>query len=111
MTTKKIIAPFYERLALIVIGIMALGYLIILGKEILDPLIFGFLFAILLLPLSNFLERKCRLPRSISSFLSILLLIGFVSFVIYLVGSQISRLMDDWPMLQKQIAQSLNSIY
>jgi putative permease len=111
MTTKKIIAPFYERLALIVIGIMALGYLVIQGKEILDPLIFGFLFAILLLPLSNFLERRCRLPRSISSFVSIILLVGFVSFVMYLVGSQISRLMDDWPMLQKQIAQSLNSIY
>jgi predicted PurR-regulated permease PerM len=111
MISKKIIAPFYERLALIVIGITALGYLVVLGKEILDPLLFGFLFAILLLPVSNFLERKFRLPRSMSSLVSIMLFIGFISFVLYLVGAQISRLMDDWPMLQKQISQSLNSIY
>ncbi len=111
MTTKKLIAPFYERLALIVIGIIALGYLIVLGKQILDPLMFGFLFAILLLPVSNFLERKFRFPRSLSSFVSIILFVGFISFILYLVGAQISRLMDDWPMLQKQISQSLNSIY
>jgi predicted PurR-regulated permease PerM len=111
MTTKKLIAPFYERLSLILIGILALGFLIIQGKEILDPLMFGFLFAILLLPLAGFFERKLKMPRSASSFLSIILLIAFISGVLYLVGSQISRLMDDWPMLQKQIAQSLNNVY
>jgi putative permease len=111
MTTKKLIAPFYERLSLILIGMMALGFLIIQGKEVLDPLMFGFLFAILLLPVSAFFEKKLRLPRGASSFLSIILLVTFVSGVLYLVGSQISRLMDDWPMLQKQIAQSLNNVY
>ncbi|MFD2864241.1 AI-2E family transporter [Mucilaginibacter antarcticus] len=111
MTTKKMIAPFYDRMALIVIGIIALGYMIVLGKEILDPLMFGFLFAILLLPISNFLERKFKFPRSMSSFVAILLFLAFISFIFYLVGAQISRLMDDWPMLQKQISQSLNNIY
>ncbi|MDB5003060.1 MAG: family transporter [Mucilaginibacter sp.] len=110
MTTKKIIAPFYERLSLVLIGILSLGFLIIQGKEMLDPLIFGFLFAILLLPVSGFLEQKLRMPRSASSFVSILLLIGFISGILYLVGSQISKLMDDWPMLQKQLAQSVNNI-
>lgn len=111
MTIKKAIAPFYERLSLILIGILALGFLIVQGKDVLDPLMFGFLFAILLLPVCNFLEKKIRLPRSIASFISILLLVGFVTAVLYLVGSQISKLMDDWPMLQKQLAQSVNNIY
>jgi predicted PurR-regulated permease PerM len=78
MPAKKLIAPFYERLALTLIGFLALGYLIIIGKDLLDPMIFGFIFAILLLPVSNFLEKKCRLPRSASSLISILLLIAFV---------------------------------
>ena len=47
MTVKKSVHPFYERLSLVLIGLIALGYLIIQGKEILDPLIFGFLFAIM----------------------------------------------------------------
>ncbi|HEY0244748.1 MAG TPA: AI-2E family transporter [Mucilaginibacter sp.] len=110
MTPKKIIAPFYERLSLVLIGILALGFLVIQGKEVLDPLIFGFLFAILLLPVSGFLERKLKLPRSISSLLSIILLISFIGGILYLVGSQISKLSNDWPMLQKQVGQSVNDI-
>jgi len=111
MTTKKLIAPFYERLSLVLVGILALGYLVIQGKDVLDPLMFGFLFAILLLPVSGFFERKLKAPRSVSSFLSIILLVGFVAGVLYLVGSQITKLTDDWPMLQKQIAQSVNNLY
>ena len=85
MTTKKLIAPFYERLSLVLIGILALGYLVIQGKYVLDPLMFGFLFAILLLPVSGFFERKLKTPRSLSSFLSIIFLVGFVAGVLYLV--------------------------
>ncbi|MDN3584045.1 AI-2E family transporter [Mucilaginibacter flavus] len=110
MPTKKLIAPFYERLALTLIGFLALGYLIIVGKDILDPLIFGFIFAILLLPVSNFLEKKLRLPRSMSSLVSILLLVGLVGGILYLVGSQISNLSHDWPMLKKQVEQSLHDL-
>ena len=110
MPAKKLIAPFYERLALTLIGFLALGYLIIVGKEILDPLIFGFIFAILLLPISNFLEKKLRLPRSMSSLASILLMVGLVGGILYLVGSQISNLANDWPMLKNQVTQSLHDL-
>jgi len=110
MPAKKLIAPFYERLALTLIGFLALGYLIIVGKEILDPLIFGFIFAILLLPISNFLEKKLRLPRSMSSLVSILLMVGLVGGILYLVGSQISNLANDWPMLKNQVTQSLHDL-
>jgi predicted PurR-regulated permease PerM len=110
MSAKKLTAPFYERLALTLIGFLALGYLIVIGKELLDPMIFGFIFAILLLPVSDFLEQKCRLPRSMSSLVSILLLVGVVFGILYLVGSQISKVTDDWPMLQTQVKQSLQNL-
>lgn len=110
MPAKKIIAPFYERLALTLLGFLALGYLIIIGKDILDPLIFGFIFAILLLPVSNFLEKKLRLPRSMSSLASILLLVALVGGILYLVGSQISNLANDWPMLKSQVSQSIHDL-
>src|SRR5476649_2275809 len=100
MPVKKIQAPFYERLSLVLVGLIALGYLVILGKEVLDPLIFGFLFAVLLLPVASFLEKKLRLPRALSSLVSILLLLAFIGSILYLVGSQISKLASDWPMLK-----------
>ena len=48
MPAKKLFTPFYEKLALVLIALIALGYVVILAKEVLDPLLFGFLFAILL---------------------------------------------------------------
>jgi len=110
MTSKKLIAPFYERLSLVLIGILSLGYLVIEGKEVLDPLVFGFLFAILLLPVSNILESKLRLPRSMSSLLSVLLLVAFIGGILYLVGTQITKLTSDWPMLQKQVSESVKNL-
>jgi len=106
MIVKTTPLPFYAKLALVLIGIMSLGFLIHLGKEILDPLIFGFLFAILLLPLCNFFERKLKMPRSMASFSAIFLLIAFIAGIIYLVGTQISNLAKDWPLLKAQIEKT-----
>ncbi len=110
MVSEKIIRPFYQRLAFILIGIAVLGYLIVQGKELLAPLMFGFLFAILLLPVATFFERKLRMPRSAAAFLSIIVLVGVVTIVLYLVGAQISRLMADWPMLKNQLNQSMDDL-
>ncbi|RYE14427.1 MAG: AI-2E family transporter [Sphingobacteriales bacterium] len=45
-----------------------------------------------------------------SSFVCILLFAGFISFVVYLVGRQVSDLTDDWPKLKSQVAQSIGNI-
>jgi len=107
---KNTAVPFYEKLSLMLIGLIALGYLIVEGKELLDPLVFGFLFAILLLPIANFFEGKCRLPRSLAAFIAILLMLLFITGVFYLVGSQISKLTHDLPMLKKQVSQSVKEL-
>ena len=57
MAVKKATHPFYEKLSIVLVGLIALGYLVIQAKDVLDPLMFGFLFAILLLPVSNFFEK------------------------------------------------------
>ena len=105
---KPISTPFYTKLAFVLISILALGYLLIQGKDILAPLIFSFLFAILLLPLANFLENKCHLPFSISAILSVLLLITFVVIIMLLLGNQLAGLADDWPLLKRNILTTSN---
>lgn len=108
---KKVLVPFYERLSLVLIGLLSLGFIVIQGKEVLDPMMFGFLFAIVLLPVSNFFEHKCKFPRSLSSFTALILLVTFITGIGYLVGSQISGLSKDWPLLQNQIADSTDDIH
>ena len=101
--------PFYFKLAIILIAIIALGYLSILGKEVLSPLLFGLLFSILLLPLAGFLEWKLKLHRSAASALSVLLLLASIAALLMLVGSQVSKLSHDLPQLKAQIFASFQN--
>jgi predicted PurR-regulated permease PerM len=110
MTPTKPIPPFYTKLAMVLISLIALFYIAILGKSILAPLVFSLLFAVLLLPLANFFERRLHIPRSLASLLSVLLLVLSLLGLLYLVGSQISSLAEDWPQFKQQVLGSLNSL-
>jgi putative permease len=99
--------PFYIKLACVLFSLFAIGYLVVLAKEIISPLLFSCLFSILLLPVAKFFEDRLHLPRSAASMLSVLLLLAFIGLVIYVIGSQISSLLKDWPAFQAQITRSL----
>src|SRR4051812_21548403 len=104
-------APFYTKLAMILISLIALGYISVLGERILSPLLFSLLFAIVLLPIATLFEKKLKLPRSASSGLAVVLLIVFISLIVYLVASQITDLAQDWPLFKEQFTATLNSIH
>ncbi|HET6253510.1 MAG TPA: AI-2E family transporter [Puia sp.] len=102
--------PFYTRLAMVLVSLIALFYIAFLGKSILAPLVFGLLFAVLLLPVANFLERKLRFPRSVASLVAVILLVAALAAVLYVVGAQISSLADDWPQFKQQVQGSVNDL-
>lgn len=99
--------PFYAKLAFVLISILCIGYLSIIGKEILSPLIFAFLFAILLFPLASFFQYKLHIPRSLSALLSVIVFTAGILGVLYLIGTQMSTLANDYPLLKKQVIDSL----
>ncbi len=91
------------------VGILSLGYITIIGKEVLCPLIFGLLFSILLLPLAQFLERKLKMPRGAASGLSVIILLLAIAGLLFVIGSQLTSLAQDWPMFKTQLMQSLHN--
>lgn len=101
--------PLYAKAALILFTLVATGFLIIEGKTILSPLVFSMLFSIMLLPIGQFFENRFHLHRSAASMLAVLLMIAFVSAVLFLLGSQLIDLFDDWPTLKYQLNNSFNS--
>ncbi|MGI8950821.1 MAG: AI-2E family transporter [Chitinophagaceae bacterium] len=107
---KNSFPNFYFKLAMVLVSIIALGYIAILGEKILCPLLFSFLFSILLLPLANFFEKKLRLPRSAASLFSVLTLIAGIALIFYLVGSQLTNLLQDWPLFKAQLLSSINNL-
>jgi putative permease len=102
--------PFYTKLAMVLISLIALTYIAVLGKTVLVPLIFALLFSVMLLPIASFLEKRFRFPRSLASIVSVLLLVGSLAGLLYLVGSQITNLADDWPQFKQQVLSSVTSL-
>jgi putative permease len=109
MNILKVETPFYTRLAMVLISLISIGYLSILGKELLCPLLFSFLFSILLLPIAQFFERKLKFPRSAAAGISVILFLVFIAAILYTVGSQISELARDWPVFKQQVMLTLHS--
>ncbi len=102
--------PFYVKLALILFSLIALFYIAIEVKEILSPLIFAVLFSIALLPVVHFFEKRLKLPAGMAAGISVLLFLFCIILLIYFLGSQISRLGQDWPQFKEQIHTSAQSL-
>ncbi len=99
--------PFYVKLACVLISLFAIGALLVIGKEILSPLIFSCLFSILLLPIAAFFEKRLRFPRSAASMVAVLLFLSLIGIFIYVIGSEIASLAKDWPQFEAQITKTL----
>ncbi|MFC3414990.1 AI-2E family transporter [Algoriphagus hitonicola] len=85
MKTDKLILPAYLKALAVMLLIIVLIFTLIVAKGILVPLFLGGFFSILFTPISNWLE-KGKIPRVISTILSLLAMIlivgGIISFII-----------------------------
>lgn len=82
--------PFYAKASLVCLGLFAFISMLSIGQQILVPLIFSTLAAILLSPLVNFFIRK-KLNRGISVALVLVVVFGLVVFLSILLSNQIIR--------------------
>ncbi len=98
--------PAYARFTLIGIGLALIILGMVAGRNLLLPLAWALLFALLILPVQVRLEKLLH-RRAISAVLSVLLL-GLISgSILYLLSSQVMHLVDDLPRLSEKISQNL----
>ncbi len=99
--------PFYLKLAQITIGLIGLTYIMYVGQEIIVPLLFSLIIAILLNPFVNFLIRK-RCNRVIAISLSVLFATIFTLGLLYFIGSQMAMFSDALPELKQKFNTMFN---
>ena len=106
MIDKELHIPFYARATIFFIGIIALSAILYIGKNILVPIVFATILAIVLQPVVKLLVRM-RINRVIAiiitMLLTILALFGFISLLV----SQISQFSDTWPALSAKITGTI----
>jgi predicted PurR-regulated permease PerM len=93
--------PVYIKLSQIIVGIVAFFYILYIGQEILIPLVFSFILAILLNPVVNFFINK-GVNRILSIFISVVLMIILVCALLYFIGSQLTLFSDAFPQIKEK---------
>jgi predicted PurR-regulated permease PerM len=89
-------------------GLYFLGTIIIVGKDIITPIVMAFFLSIMLLPLYRGL-RKRKLPEALAIFLSLLFLIVIIGLLVWFFSSQISGLISDFPQIKKNVQAHISS--
>ena len=102
-------SPFHFRLCLTLISLSIICYAVFIAADIIVPLAFAILLAILLLPLNNFLERK-KVPRAMANVLGILIAMFFIGGIIYFLSSQISSFVADLPSIKQHLADHWKTV-
>ncbi|MBK7849692.1 MAG: AI-2E family transporter [Bacteroidetes bacterium] len=97
--------PFYAKYAFIVIGGVATVFILFIGQQIILPLIYATIIAILLNPLVNFLTKH-RLNRIFAIFISVFVTILFTIGLIWFLSVQISLLSETYPQLKVKFNQT-----
>ena len=101
--------PLTVRRAIELMGLYFLGTIILVGKDVITPLVMAFFLALMLLPVHRFLRRR-KIPEGLAIFLSILFLIIIMGLVVWFFSSQISNLIADFPQIKENVKLHLNSL-
>jgi len=102
--------PRIITLTFVLLFIILFFYGIILAKGFLSTLILGVIFSYLIFPLVNFLEKKAHFPRALANLISILLLLGVLSMVIFIMYRNFGRITQDMPALVQQAHHNIDQL-
>jgi len=86
--------PAYLKFFVILFGLIMIFFILVIGRAFIVPVISAFIFALILLPLSNQLERW-KVPRGLSAVLSILVICIVLFFTFYFISIQVGSISRD----------------
>lgn len=101
--------PVTVKRSLELLGLFVIGYLIVVGKIIIMPLLMAFFISIMLLPVFRFF-RKRKLPESIAILLPILLVIIVAALIVWLFYNQMIFLLNDYKKIEQNLTSHLNAL-
>jgi len=99
-------SPFYLRFGLTLISLAIIAATVYFAQAIIIPFFFGILLAILLLPVTRFLQ-KLKLGRVVSIIVAILGAMIVIGFIVYFLSTQVAGFIHDFPTLNKKFKELL----
>ncbi len=101
--------PFYLKSTVIIFGLILVCYALFNLQDILEPIAFALIFAILLNPLVSNLQKK-GLHKVVAILLALILAIVVVGGILFFISSQLINFGDNLPELKIKFNQNLAQI-
>lgn len=101
--------PLTVKRSIELLGIVLAIAILVVGRDIIMPIIMAFFISIMLLPIYRFL-RKYKVPESLSIIIPILLVAIFIAGIVWFFSAQIGMLVDDFPQIKQNVAKHLQSL-
>ena len=107
MDNDSVKLPVYLKLAQILMGIAVFFFILYVGQDIIIPLVFAGMIAILLNPVVLFLCRK-KIPRVLAIILSLIVTMLMIAGIFYFFISQISLFSESLPRFKQKFLAFYN---
>lgn len=104
---RKIIQPHYQKLSIIVLGLVGLFYALTYAEPIIVPILFALLLSMLLNPVVNFMTRM-RFPRVLAIALAVLLAMFALAGLGYFIVTQAAHFSETMPQLKEKLNTLMN---
>jgi predicted PurR-regulated permease PerM len=102
--------PLYARVASVLITLAILLGIFYIGKGVIVPVLMALLFAILIRPISVFMQRKMRFSSVLASMVTVLLFVIIILGVLTFISWQIGGFSKDWATIEENITLHLANL-
>jgi len=99
--------PFYAKVTIFLVGLIALLAIMYIAKSIIVPIVFAVIIAIVLHPVVNFFVR-IKINRIVAILITLLLTFLVIAAFGAVLFSQASRFGESWPILVEKFTSVLN---
>jgi predicted PurR-regulated permease PerM len=100
---------YSQKLTYQLLMILLIGIFIYLGHRIWVPIYFSILLSILLLPVTNFLERW-YLPSTLANFIAVIFALSVIAGIVYFLSSQIIGFLIDVPAIKEHLGEHIATL-
>lgn len=102
--------PFYAKFAMVLIIMIAITTILYVGSSVIMPLLLALLFAILLRPVANFLEKKVRMPHVLATLVTIVMFVAVFAALFYFISVQVMDMTEDWNKMKANLLKHYSSL-
>ncbi|HSV77237.1 MAG TPA: AI-2E family transporter [Bacteroidales bacterium] len=101
--------PNYARLVTILLGIVLVVFVMKMAKSVFVPLLVSGLLAVSITPMAGWFEKR-KLPRALSSVLSVVILLGLLFVIGYIMYNQVIGLTGELGIIEQRLREIFDDI-